>query len=260
MRLTIKTDGGARGNPGPAGAGVAIWDEQGRLILERGFFLGVMTNNQAEYEGLLRGLEAAGELGADQVEVFCDSELLVKQINGEYRVKNAQLKKLYEKAVVLQGQFKSVRVRHIRRCENADADRMANRAMDAEADVDEGVENCGAAGGCGSGVKDVDCVGQVVQLRDRVRYDAANPVREVLHRGRGLTSELVCLTGDQEWQMGPKVSQAAIMVMYGGGTVEVDGEATAVTAGCWLGVEGAGKIRFRGNGRDNMAVIVSCQS
>ncbi|MBN2378106.1 MAG: ribonuclease HI family protein [Sedimentisphaerales bacterium] len=265
MRLRIKTDGGARGNPGPAGAGVAIWDEQGQLVLERGFFLGRMTNNQAEYEGLLRGLDAAGQLGADQVEVYCDSELLVKQINGEYRVKNAELKKLFEKVVGLQRQFESVRVRHIRRSENVDADKLANLAMDAKADVngkvsEEGGEKVGAAGASGAGAQEGDCVRQVVQLRDLVRYNGAKPSCEVLHREGRLTSELICLKGDQEWQMGGKVSQGTITVMYGSGTIEVDGQAMAVAAGCWLHVERVGAIRFRGNGRDDMTVIVSYQS
>lgn len=135
MKLIIHIDGGARGNPGPAGAGVSIHDEAGRARFEAGYFLGRMTNNKAEYHALLRSLDAAKELAADELLIHSDSELMVKQLNGEYRVKDAGLKPLFEDAFDRLREFKKYTLRHVRREQNRRADELANLAMDAKDDV-----------------------------------------------------------------------------------------------------------------------------
>lgn len=135
MKLIIHIDGGARGNPGPAGAGVTMQDEQGRVVFEAGFFLGEMTNNRAEYGALLKALAVAGRLGAGELDIFADSQLLVRQINGVYRVKNQALKGLFQQAGKAIRQFDRCNVRHVRREANARADELANMAMDAGRDV-----------------------------------------------------------------------------------------------------------------------------
>lgn len=132
----IHFDGGSRGNPGPASAGVVIQDaDTGKPVHEAGYFLGKHTNNVAEYQGLIHSLEQAGKLKASSLDIYSDSELLVRQINREYRVKSPDLKPLYEKAVKLLGGFKSWKVSHVRRDKNARADELANLAMDHKADV-----------------------------------------------------------------------------------------------------------------------------
>lgn len=135
MNLRIHIDGGARGNPGPAGAGVVVHTDDGVALLEAGYYLGHMTNNQAEYTGLLNALRESARLGGRKLEIHSDSELLVRQINGEYRVKNEQLKGLYQEALSLLKPFEQWRVRHVRREQNARADELANLAMDAGEDV-----------------------------------------------------------------------------------------------------------------------------
>lgn len=138
VTVTIHIDGGSRGNPGPAGAGVVIRaGDDGTVLFEGGYFLGRRTNNYAEYQGLLRGLAKAADLNADTVRVYSDSELLVRQMNGEYRVRNAGLKPLFAQARQLCGRFRQVRFTHVRREQNTDADRLANQAMDARADVED---------------------------------------------------------------------------------------------------------------------------
>jgi len=132
QRLTVYTDGAARGNPGPAGAGVYIQDEHGAPVDEAAEFLGEATNNVAEYHALLLGLQRALELGATTVEIRSDSELLVRQMTGEYRVKNLRLRDLHGRARALQKQFESVDFVHVGRERNRDADRLANRAIDEE--------------------------------------------------------------------------------------------------------------------------------
>jgi len=130
MHLIIRTDGGARGNPGPAGIGVVIENEKGKVLEEHAKFLGVKTNNQAEYEAVILGLQRAKHLKADSVEVVADSELVVKQANGEYQVKHQNTKPLYAEMRALVLQIGSVKFRHVRREENSHADDLSNKAMD----------------------------------------------------------------------------------------------------------------------------------
>ena len=127
--LTINIDGAARGNPGPAAFAYVI-ARDGHLLCEEAGCLGTATNNFAEYTALVRALERAAELGGERLLVRSDSELLVKQMNGLYRVKNPQLKVLHEQAAQLREQFASVSVVHVPRAENRDADRLCNEALD----------------------------------------------------------------------------------------------------------------------------------
>jgi ribonuclease HI len=124
-------DGGSRGNPGPAASGAVLFDEGGSVLREVGTFLGVATNNVAEWTGLVTGLEAALELGIDDLSVRLDSELVVKQISGAYRVKHEGLIPLHAKAKLLLRKFARVDVQHVRRKENAAADALVNQVLDA---------------------------------------------------------------------------------------------------------------------------------
>jgi len=134
--VTMHIDGGARGNPGPAAAGVVLRDAaDGQVVHEAGHFLGRATNNVAEYSALVAGLEAAGRLGADEVQVFSDSELLVRQMNGQYRVKNAALQALYGRASRLCEGFRRCTFQHVRREQNDRADRLVNQAIQQRRDV-----------------------------------------------------------------------------------------------------------------------------
>ena len=135
MSWTASIDGGSRGNPGPAGAGVHIRDEAGAVVFAGGFFLGRMTNNQAEYRSLLAALDLLHRAGAGAIEIVSDSELMVRQINGSYRVKSAGLKPLFDKARHRLKDFEGWEMRHVRREQNAQADRLANQAMDARTHV-----------------------------------------------------------------------------------------------------------------------------
>lgn len=127
---SIYVDGASRGNPGLAGAGAVIKDPQGVVIKRLKKFLGSVTNNVAEYQALIMALEAADKLGMAHLRVFADSELMVKQINGLYQVKSADLKPLYNKAASLIKLFSSVKLSHVMREHNSLADAMANEAID----------------------------------------------------------------------------------------------------------------------------------
>ena len=132
MKARLSTDGGARGNPGPAAYGYVLETEDGHVLAAHGEAIGRATNNVAEYRGLLAGMEKAAELGVDELEVVSDSELLVKQMQGEYRVKNEALRVLWEDANDLERRFRRVRYTAVRRAHNELADRLVNEALDRE--------------------------------------------------------------------------------------------------------------------------------
>jgi ribonuclease H / adenosylcobalamin/alpha-ribazole phosphatase len=131
MRVRLYTDGGARGNPGPAAYAFVLEAEDGTVLAAEGQAIGIATNNVAEYSALVAGLERAVELGLDDVEVVSDSELLVKQMLGEYRVKNDALRALSLEAATLARKLRRVEYRAVRRDENELADRLVNEALDA---------------------------------------------------------------------------------------------------------------------------------
>lgn len=129
MRAKIWTDGGARINPGPAAIGVIIKEEKGKLIQKEGRFLGRTTNNQAEYQAVIEGLRMARHLGTDEIEVFLDSQLVVRQLQGEYRVKDKTLQALLLQAKNLVKTFKKVKFTHIGREENREADKLVREVL-----------------------------------------------------------------------------------------------------------------------------------
>ncbi|WP_433049931.1 histidine phosphatase family protein [Dactylosporangium sp. CS-033363] len=137
MRVTVEADGGSRGNPGPAGYGAVVRDEHGGLLAERLGALGVTTNNVAEYSGLIAGLKAARELGADEVDVRMDSKLVIEQMAGRWQIKHPGLRPLADEAKALALGFALVRYSWIPREQNKDADRLANAAMDGKAEPAE---------------------------------------------------------------------------------------------------------------------------
>lgn len=132
---TLYADGGSRGNPGPAASGAVLLDASGTLLEEAHAYLGIATNNVAEWTALLLGLSAAAKRGIRRLAVRLDSELVVKQLRGEYRVKHPDLQPLHRRATALLRAFEHVEVRHVPRKQNALADRLVNRVLDQEAPV-----------------------------------------------------------------------------------------------------------------------------
>jgi ribonuclease HI len=130
QRVRVYSDGAARGNPGPSGAGAVLVEPSGQVVDRIGKYLGIQTNNYAEYMGLLLGLKRARALGVNEVEVFADSELMIRQLGGRYQVKSPSLRPLYDEAVRLLNEFSRVKLVHVPREMNTAADEMSNRAID----------------------------------------------------------------------------------------------------------------------------------
>jgi ribonuclease HI len=130
-KLVVNVDGGARGNPGEAAIGVVVRSPAGEVLEQRGERIGETTNNVAEYRALLAGIERAAELGASELELIGDSELIVRQVKGEYKVKDATLRELHADVERALRPFEAWSIRHVRREQNAEADRLVNEALDA---------------------------------------------------------------------------------------------------------------------------------
>jgi len=135
-KIVAYTDGGSRGNPGPAAAGYCIKNSAGTQLQAKAFFLGRTTNNVAEYTALVKALEAARQIGAKQLTVFSDSELLVRQINGRYKVKSEQIMPLFQEAAKLLDNFDNWKIQHITRDKNKQADKLVNQALNLKSDVE----------------------------------------------------------------------------------------------------------------------------
>ena len=133
MRLVVNVDGGARGNPGPAAIGVVVRSDDGEVVTDAAEAIGRATNNVAEYRALIRGIELAAQNGATSLELYGDSELVVKQVRGEYKVKDAGLKPLHAEARAALSAFEEWSFSHVRREQNAEADALVNQALDAQA-------------------------------------------------------------------------------------------------------------------------------
>lgn len=131
MRVVVNVDGGARGNPGPAAIGAVASEPGGGVLAERGERIGRATNNVAEYKAVLLGARLATELGATEIEVVGDSELVVRQIEGRYKVKDSGLKPLHAEAKQALSRFDNWSIRHVKRAQNAEADRLVNETLDA---------------------------------------------------------------------------------------------------------------------------------
>ena len=133
MKVVVNVDGGARGNPGPAAIGIVVSDTDGTVIDEVAERIGIATNNVAEWRALLRGIERAQALGADEVELISDSELVARQLTGAYKVKHDSIKPLHAQAIAALSGFQRWRIRNVRRAQNARADALVNDALDAAA-------------------------------------------------------------------------------------------------------------------------------
>lgn len=131
-KLIVNVDGGARGNPGPAAIAAVVRSDGGEVLEERGERIGRATNNVAEYRALLLGIERAAALGASELELIGDSELIVRQVKGDYKVKDPNMRRLHAEVVQALRPFARWTIRHVRREQNADADRLVNRALDRD--------------------------------------------------------------------------------------------------------------------------------
>lgn len=134
-KVIVYIDGGSRGNPGPAASAYVLQDKNGNQLQAEGFFLGRATNNVAEYTSFIKALEALEQIHAEKIKIFSDSELLVKQINGQYKVKSEQIRPLFGRVVELLGQFKDWELKHVRRHKNKEADKLVNQALDQKQNV-----------------------------------------------------------------------------------------------------------------------------
>lgn len=250
MYLRIHTDGGSRGNPGPAAAGIVISDQQGNTLFARGYFLGNATNNVAEYEGVLHALAEAARLGGTELEICCDSELVVRQINGEFRVKNAKLRPLYQQIMRQLEQFEVTSVQHIYREDNVDADALVNAALDTKADVDDwplpDSQDTSAP--------------PIFTLRDLDRLISAVdkwPHREKISEQGNLQSGLICLNPGQSYDMKTDWTEATITVLQGKGFLNTPDKEQPLQPHIWIHLSQTASVAITADTTEPLAVLVT---
>lgn len=250
MYLRIHTDGGSRGNPGPAAAGVLISNKQGKTLFARGYFLGKTTNNVAEYEGILRSLSAAANLGGTELEICCDSELVVKQINGEFRVKNAKLRPLYQLIMRQLAEFDHTTVKHIYRQDNVDADTLVNAALDAEADVDD-LDLTDS--------RDISptTIFTVRDLQELISTAGERPYRQKISEQGNLQSGLICLNPGQTYDMKTDWSEATITVLQGNGTLKTADTEQPLQPHTWIHLNRTNSITITADAANPLAILVT---
>jgi ribonuclease HI len=250
MHLIVRTDGGARGNPGPAAAGVCIEDLLGQILFSGGFFLGNQTNNVAEYEGIIRGLTEARELGGRQITLYCDSELVTKQLNGQYRVKNPGMRVCFVRVAKIREDFEAVEFIHVLRHKNQHADAMVNEALDMGCDV--------------GGVCDVKARRQdpieipvIEQLSDKVKFGNTGGHRERLMSRNGVMAELLCLQNGQEGSLDFDGDWASVMVYQGQGLLLQGDESHPLRLGSWLAAGKGEAIRFQAESGGVLVLLIT---
>ncbi len=235
MYLKINTDGGSRGNPGPAGAGVYICDQADSCVFAGGYYLGKQTNNIAEYMGLLRGLEKAIELGATDVLVLMDSELIVKQINRVYRVKNANLKVVYDQVVELIGQLDNITVRHVYRDANKEADQLANDAMDSRSDTGGLVKRsmkCETAVDCNGPVASDDIL--LVDMRKVLKFNSEGICAYKMDSTREEPVQMIALEPGKTMKLNVQSKALGVTIMRGKGVIVTSTGKLTIQAGNWV--------------------------
>jgi ribonuclease HI/quercetin dioxygenase-like cupin family protein len=250
MKLIIHSDGGSRGNPGPSAAGVVITDAQGKELFAKGYFLGQGTNNFAEYHGLLLALEQAAELEGTELEIYCDSELVVKQVNGEYRVKNAALQTFHRQIIERMADFKLVKVQHVRRSGNAHADQLVNDALDAGCDVENGSTHTTSPALPTSSVKWLD-------LMKEAEFDSAKPQKIFFPQSGNFKAGLLCLDTGQEYSIQSSWQEATITIIRGKGTITVNNETQPVSTGTWLQLNGINAAEIVADPKEQLLVLLT---
>ncbi len=232
--IVAHTDGGARGNPGPAAAGIVIENDSQQTLFHGGYYLGRTTNNVAEYRAIILGLEQAQKLGASQVDLFSDSELIVKQLKGQYKVKNANLKPLYEQVRELIAALKTFSVRHVYRENNSEADRLVNEALDAGGHVGDFLDGTPKQSRSSEISKNNTWPSSLIPLREQVRFDDRRPVCLTAYEKGGLSCRLLCLNTGQTFTI-EAAGAATVFLLRGKGSIAVNHSKKAeMILGMWL--------------------------
>jgi ribonuclease HI len=261
MRLIIRTDGGSRGNPGPAGAGIVIRDEKRNLIFGGGFYLGEMTNNLAEYHALLIALQLAIKIDGTHIQVFSDSELLVRQVNGQYKVKNEHLRSLHQQVQELKGQFAQFMIAHVYREENAEADSFVNRALSAKSNVggfpgQSGDEPSGPSVDVQENSQSAGDGPAVLDLRKKIAFNTHRVHRQSLGRQPELASELICLNPHQRYTIESDGVAGSAVLLEGGGAIVTGRQQLPLEKNAWLEWPPSRKFEFI-SGDETMVLLIT---
>ena len=255
MKLILRTDGGARGNPGPAAAGVVIEEPGGKTLFAAGFYLGEATNNVAEYQAIFRGVQQVLDMGGSEMVLYSDSELIVKQLKGEYRVKNANLREQYQQVVDLLNELDGYDINHVYREGNSEADALVNRALDVRADV---ADTTGSPESVKVSISDESPdLPEALQLREKIRFNSKSPHVETFFQGDRLIGKLICLDKGQSLLFEELSGDCSLLLLRGRGTWQIEDQTIAVDTGHWYCLRPGQSIRVSADHTEQLVLLSS---
>ena len=236
MHVDIWTDGGARGNPGPAATGVVIKGEDGQDLFTAGYYLEPTTNNVAEYTAMIQALKAATKIQATSFTLHSDSQLIVRQLNGEYKVKHPEMKIRYQEIQSLLGNFTSSEFIHVRRELNKEADALVNQAMDCCGDVGCDIEVAQASSDNDTPSTDgaaPETLIDTTNLKKLIKFSRIPKIEKVDINDTTATG-LICLDINQTINVPNKGKQTTCCVLKGNGFLKIDDSSTPLATGSWF--------------------------
>jgi len=255
MKLILRTDGGARGNPGPAAAGVVIEEPGGKILFAAGFFLGEATNNVAEYRAIQKGVQQVLDMDGREMVLYSDSELIVKQLRGEYRVKNPTLRECYQQVTALLGELNGYDINHVYREGNSEADALVNRSLDIRADVGDAA---GSPALVNVSPPDMSPdLPDFLQLREKIRFNLKSPHVETFFESDRLIGKLICLDKGQFFLFEDLSGDCSLLLLRGRGTCQIDVQTISVDTGSWFCLRLGQSMRVSADHAEQLVLLSS---
>jgi ribonuclease HI len=255
MKMILRTDGGARGNPGPAAAGVVIENSSGNTLFAAGFFLGEATNNVAEYQAIRKGVRQVLDMGGRNMVLYSDSELIVKQLRGEYRVKNPTLRECYQQVTALLDELDGFEINHVYREGNSEADALVNRSLDIRADVGD-VAGSSTTEKPSPSIDRTDLQG-FLQIREKIRFSSTTPHIEIFHQNDNFTGKLICLDRGQSITLEELPDNCSLLLLRGKGMWQIEAETIAVETGHWFYLQAGQSMRVLADQGEQVVLLAT---
>jgi len=260
MHVNIWTDGGARGNPGPAATGIVIKDENEQTLYASGFFIAPTTNNVAEYTAMIQALKAASTLTASSFTLHSDSQLIVRQLNGEYKVKHPEMKTRYQEVQTLCQQFESTEFIHVRRELNKEADALVNQAMDCRGDIGDAL---GEAPTLTTEVKnDITPNASnntpiaVSNLKNQITFTKSPKVIKIDVTPDSATG-LICLDYNQSLQIPSQGKQTTCCILKGDGLLKNNDATCNIETGSWFAIAQSALATIKSSSESQLIALIT---
>ena len=258
MHVNIWTDGGARGNPGPAAIGVVIKGEDEQTLYASGFFIEPTTNNVAEYVAIIQALKAAATLSASSFTLHSDSQLIVRQLNGEYKVKHPEMKIRFEQVQSLCQKFKTTEFIHVRRELNKEADALVNQAMDCCGDVGDALGDATAKDApCNTSPTPTDHAPTTITNLKKLITFTSSPKIITVNTTPNSATGLICLNSNQSITIPNQSKETTCCILKGDGVLKNNGTTSDIEIGSWCIVSQTGKVTIKSSSQSQLVALIT---